>query len=189
MQLTLFQTLEDRDNPEEVESKGPFACKHENAWLGAGYYFWDADISVAHWWGRTVYGHERYMICLASAILDQTCWDLHGNESHRREFRQACEKIAKQRNVPVNQLKVANIIELLKRSESLIYKAIRALPINAEGYNLSGRSQNARLKFIQRSQYFLDLQPPVQICLVEKRALSLRNYNIVYPDFYDSPFV
>lgn len=31
---TLYQTVEDRNNPLEIESEGPFLCVRNNAWLG-----------------------------------------------------------------------------------------------------------------------------------------------------------
>ena len=43
----IFQTLEDRNNPDEVESQGPFICTN-NPWLGKGYYFWDTFLDLAH---------------------------------------------------------------------------------------------------------------------------------------------
>ena len=42
----IFQTLEDRNNPDEVESQGPFICTN-NPWLGKGYYFWDTFLDLA----------------------------------------------------------------------------------------------------------------------------------------------
>ena len=36
-----YQTLENRSNPDQIEEQGPFLCRHKNAWLGEGYYFWD----------------------------------------------------------------------------------------------------------------------------------------------------
>ena len=50
----IFQTLEDRNNPDEVESQGPFICTN-NPWLGKGYYFWDTFLDLAHWWGTKAF--------------------------------------------------------------------------------------------------------------------------------------
>lgn len=62
----IYQTLEDKDNDEEIERHGPYFCSvyeidgspkkgSKEPWLGGGYYFWDTRINDAHWWGRTVY--------------------------------------------------------------------------------------------------------------------------------------
>lgn len=32
-----------------------FCSNANNSWLGKGYYFWEAFIEVAHWWGKTHY--------------------------------------------------------------------------------------------------------------------------------------
>ena len=48
----IYQTLEDRQNYEEVEQHGPYFCSvtypngilkkgSKQPWLGSGYYFWD----------------------------------------------------------------------------------------------------------------------------------------------------
>ena len=62
----IYQTLEDRQNYEDVEEHGPYFCyaRYANGnpksgvkepWLGEGYYFWDTRIADARWWGDTVY--------------------------------------------------------------------------------------------------------------------------------------
>ena len=43
--LTGYHTVEDRDNPDEIEADGPFKCTRGDAWLGPGYYFWDSKIT------------------------------------------------------------------------------------------------------------------------------------------------
>lgn len=48
----IYQTLEDKDNDEEIERHGPYFCSvyeidgspkkgSKEPWLGGGYYFWD----------------------------------------------------------------------------------------------------------------------------------------------------
>ena len=43
MNRIIYQTVEDRGNPDYVEQHGPFICTNKNAWLGEGYYFWDTN--------------------------------------------------------------------------------------------------------------------------------------------------
>ncbi len=76
---SLFQTVEDRNNPWDIASKGPFLCSRSNAWLGEGFYFWDSFIELAHWWGNTVYG-GKYVVCKSycSNPLVET-YDLYDN--------------------------------------------------------------------------------------------------------------
>lgn len=47
MDRILYQTVEDRNNPDDVEQHGPFLCTNKMAWLGHGYYFWDTFINLA----------------------------------------------------------------------------------------------------------------------------------------------
>ena len=42
-----YQTLEDKDNLDEVELDGPFPCRHKGAWLGFGSYLWDTRVDWA----------------------------------------------------------------------------------------------------------------------------------------------
>ena len=81
----IFQTLEDRNNPDEVESQGPFICTN-NPWLGKGYYFWDTFLDLAHWWGKQVHS-GNYIIC-QTFIEDNSEYilDLVGNTQHLIEF-------------------------------------------------------------------------------------------------------
>lgn len=95
---TIYQTLEDRDNDEEVQEHGPYWCDLYEAdgkkkegikepWLGAGYYFWDTLIEDAHWWGRTIYPKKGYIVCQSQYDSHSPhLFDLVGNVSHSREF-------------------------------------------------------------------------------------------------------
>lgn len=53
----LYQTLEDRNNNKAVETNGPGYCDSKKAWLCEGYYFWEAGIETAHWWGKRTYAN------------------------------------------------------------------------------------------------------------------------------------
>ena len=53
---TIYQTLENRDNADEVERDGPFLCNRKNAWLGTGYYFGDTFVELAGGGGRATKG-------------------------------------------------------------------------------------------------------------------------------------
>lgn len=78
----IYQTLEDRNNPDEVESQGPFLCNRKDAWLGNGYYFWDSFIENAHWWGKEGARYKSYLICESSFHLNEKCFDLYDNPEH-----------------------------------------------------------------------------------------------------------
>ena len=183
--ITLLQTLEDR-NHHLVEEEGPFRCTKTHAWLGVGYYFWDTHIELGHWWGATNFSLRGYIICQAEAVLDKTCWDLHGNGRHRLELKAICDEMISKKVDGMNGLTIPNIIEFFKEKRKFAYKAIRALGTQSIGN--SHEEFILRLPFTnQKPSYlapYLDFYPPVQICLVDKKALSLINYRIVHPSHY-----
>ncbi|MFN7259907.1 MAG: hypothetical protein ACK5TU_08430 [Cyclobacteriaceae bacterium] len=183
MKITLFQTLEDRNNPEEVEEKGPFIARAATAWLGTGYYFWDTHIELGHWWGKTVYGGE-YIICRAFGDLDNTCFDLHGNGVHRLDFMEACNQIVKSKLSTMDRLLVPHVLTYIKKTTSFPYKAIRALAMVSIMRNSENSYVVVTMRYRAGNKAFFDIKPPVQVCLIEKKALSLTNYRVVYPENY-----
>jgi len=187
MDITLYQTLEDRGNPEDVEDYGPFICRRKTAWLGDGYYFWDTHIQLAHWWGKTAYGVNNYIICKAKGVLDENCWDLHGNGNHRLEYEAICDEIVKIGLSKRNSLLVADVISYVKSKGFFKFKAIRAFGIASIKPN-NPDFQPFRMYFAESGVSYLDLRPAVQICLLEKRALSLNSYMVVFPDDYNYSF-
>ena len=182
MDIDLIQTLQDFENPDEVEADGPFKCTDKSAWMGEGYYFWDTHIELGHWWGKHRLRATRYIICTAEGTLDNSCWDLHGNGRHRLEFRRICETISTRSKAEIKNLTFPNVIEFIKQHGQITYEAIRAEgvdSINIENFHL-------RLSFVPNNKAYFDVHPPVQVCLIKKKALSLRNYKIVYPVEYTS---
>ena len=178
-QKKLFQTLEDRDNPDEIESKGPFKCT-KNPWLGEGYYFWDTFIDLAHWWGKQGY-NCNYIICQSSCDYDpEMIFDLAGNTEQITDFKQYVEIL---KNTYKNEfISVSFVIEHMKKHSSFQYKAIRANPIHSTGQDTYLKSQ--RLKFTQKSISYLELIPPFQICIIDKKYIGKDNYKIIYPETY-----
>lgn len=177
---TIYQTLEDRDNDEEVQEHGPYWCDLYEAdgkkkegikepWLGAGYYFWDTLIEDAHWWGRTIYPKKGYIVCQSqydshSPLL----FDLVGNVSHSREFFECAEVIKS--NSKGQKRAFSQVLAYLKQHADFRYKAIRAQP-------------HPR-KFVSANIYFpgggkeLEKLDEVQICFFDK-SLFIAPFEIV----------
>lgn len=183
MKLILYQTLEDRNNPDYIEDNGPFICKNKTAWLGLGYYFWDAHMELGHWWGNLNFT-GGYVICKAKAVKDEYCWDLHGDGLHRIEFEDICNEMVRGDISTRDRLLVPQIIEFFKSKNKFKYNSIRALGINSIGNRLVDNNLIFRMLFKKDMKAYLDLKPPVQICLIAKTALSLQDYKIVYPNDY-----
>lgn len=183
--MQLFQTLEDRRNPEEILKQGPFKCERQSAWLGHGFYFWDSHIELGHWWGESVYQKigKEYIIttCTIDDCSDEL-WDLVGIGKHRIEFRLFAQKLEEEfKNKKVT---VPNLITYLLRYKLITYKGIRVLPEKSVKNQFHDRYTYSKLKFIDKSIATLDLIPPIQVCLFQKKCLNLHNYCIVYPDYY-----
>lgn len=183
MRLILYQTLEDRDNPDYIEDNGPFLCSRSTAWLGYGYYFWDTHEELGHWWGKLNFKH-KYVVCKARGTYDEFCWDLQGNGLHRLEFECICNELVNSGITNKESLLVPQVIEYFKKRGKFYYDSIRALGINSIRSKLNDNTVIFRMIFKKDNIAYLDLKPPVQVCLIQKKALSLQSYKIVYPKDY-----
>lgn len=178
----LYQTVEDRNNPDYIEQHGPFLCTNKTAWLGHGYYFWDTFISLAHWWGEN-YEENGYMICQSSCNGNmEFVYDLVGKPELFEEIEAIASIIKKNNNVEV--VYVPEIIEYLKRKTSFLekYKAIRVNPI------CTLPNIDFRYKFNNKNRAFIDTRPAIQFCILNKNFFNSQ-YRIVYPEAYCSDSV
>ena len=66
MIVTGYQTLEDRDNIDHVETVGPFPCSRGDAWLSNGCYLWDTNMKWAIEWGQNSFGKKGRIEMLAN---------------------------------------------------------------------------------------------------------------------------
>lgn len=178
----LYQTLENRENFDEILANGPFPCGWPNTWLGEGYYFWDSLICNAHWWGRYRFD-ESYII--TQGICDfnsELCFDLYANFDHLMQFEEICNKIStiKPEEEPIS---VTAVIEFLKNNDNFPYQAIRAnsaIQINEK--SKKNKPFIFRIPFEIGKKNYLDTRPPVQLCLLNKESLNFRDYKIIYPE-------
>jgi hypothetical protein len=190
--LKVYQTLKNKDNPKEVESEGPFDCNWSNAWLGEGFYFWEAFINSAHWWGKT-HCHNNYFICEANCTLtDTNCFDLVGDSKHMSIFSDAVEEM-KVQGIINKKTTVTRILQYLKDDIKVFkFEATRAV-----GYTSIGEKKN--IKYVKKllfevpkqnkQDHYLHYMPPIQICFYGKEAMNLNGYKIIYPDEYNNDYV
>lgn len=183
MNLTLYQTLENRDNPEEIENEGPFPCDRLDAWLGTGYYFWDSHIELAHWWGIKNPKIEEYIICSALVTKSEKLFDLLEG-AFRKQLTEAARMILEDGLATIEDLIVPDIIDYLYEEGVFNdYEAIRAYGVDSLSEEKSPDSV-LRFKFSYKTIAYLDMLPPIQLCLFKRKSLSLRNYKVVFPDYY-----
>lgn len=183
--MILYQTVEDRDNPEHIKSNAPFLCDRKDAWLGEGYYFWDTLIENAHWWGETVYKQNGYVILkFLCDSINERCFDLHGNLEHLKHFNEVADFLKKEGLVNKSTT-VAWMIQYLKQKADLDkrYDGIRVY-----GHYSKSRHKTIKMFFRQQpnSKQYLELAPPVQLCLFRNDSFNLQSGIIVYPSHYVS---
>ncbi len=184
-----YQTLEDRfeqgQHLEDLEINGPYQARRRNAWLGTGYYFWDDDILLAKNWGpRARYG--SYVICAAQLDIDESCFDLLGSGSHRRQLEEVFHDMCDDDEINNERITVAYIIEHLREMDAFPYDAIRAYGENSF-ISVSDEDYEDFVQLAIGKMARVNLHPEVQICLVNQDSLNCRNFMVVYPDEYKNP--
>jgi hypothetical protein len=183
--LTGYHTVQDRENPDFIETEGPFLCARENAWLGEGYYFWDSDIDWAHEWG--LFNKNRwkkgYVICEGTINNDPLLlWDIFGNVLHKKELEYAQKLIAESGyHENPEQILVHEIIGYLKKKGTFAYKGIRAAHLPKKTTKI--------IPFVKATEKkpkpeHMTVGERVQICVIEKTELLLRDFKIIYPEKY-----
>ena len=190
-EYTVYQTLQDKENPDEVERCGPYPCDWDNTWLGTGYYFWEAFEENAHWWGKK-HCKNKYMI--GSAIIelnDENCIDLYNNTDHMISFEKSIILMKKKKLID-DTTTVNRVLQYLRyKTDTFKYSAVRA-----EGTNSKLRDPNFifTMKFENKSTatQFLDYKPAIQICAYDLSKLNFVAWRLIYPPKYtydDSVFV
>ena len=181
----LYQTLEDRSNPDEVERHGPYRCTNSDAWLGPGYYFWYYFIDLAHWWGRTVYPVTSYMICRQTGDIDGNpeILDLYADFGMIDAVRQYVMKIKGTYNQ--NSIIVKTVLEHMRKIGILDdYKAIRIEGNNSTNQDYLLTEQRLKFKSGNRQSVYFDMVPPVQVCVYDKSVLN-EDFKVIFPDEYN----
>lgn len=178
----LYQTIEDQENPDYIESNGAFWCDDTNAWLGCGYYFWENYIENAHWWGRTRYSNSGYVICKSSYLNDpSTCFDLVDNYEHIKTLRDTIEELKKQGYYNDNKTTIYRIIEFLKEMNLFEYKAARISIPNSRNKK---SANDLHIPVGPNTMLCYDLAPQVQVYFYDKTLISVGGYSIIYPEKY-----
>lgn len=85
----MYHTQEQRT----VKLTAPVLCTKDNAWLGAGYYFWAEEVDAIHWGHNSKRRTGRFEIYVADIICDDVL-DTVFNEEHYNFWRKQIEKVA-----------------------------------------------------------------------------------------------
>ncbi len=80
-------------NAKQIEKRGyPIAFSEhnpdskKNPFLGSGYYFWDYNKGMAHYWGKQHYHNSYYIFEASIPYNDSIILDLVGNRQHMEWF-------------------------------------------------------------------------------------------------------
>ncbi|WP_423862258.1 hypothetical protein [Alloprevotella tannerae] len=172
----IYQTLEHRNNNEEIEANGPYFCSlrddkgektgAKTPWLGEGYYFWDTRVEHARWWGKTIYENKGkgYVICETTYDAhSDLLYDLLGDLEIFDEFVKLAQEVKAINNKKVS---FALVLKYLKEHTdfSCTYKAIRvwAAPDHFKSSNIC----------FPKSGIYLAQIGKVQICFFDKTLLK-----------------
>lgn len=173
---TVYQTLENRNNSDEVLNHGPYDCTKANAWLHSGYYFWEEFIDPAHYWG-VKWNRNRYIITKGQClILEEDLFDLVGNMHHIKEFKETYEYMLNELKIVDDNTTVAHVIDYLKREEVFDYIASRANTTEAFRNNY----KIFDLKFSTAHSTSLIMNPAVQICIYDLERAYFDNFEIIF---------
>ena len=187
---TVYQTLEDRGNPDYVEQNGPFKCDRNNAWLGDGYYFWDSFIENAHWWGSEGASYSNgYMICKSTYLLDEEkCFNLIDNAIHFKMYNDTKQLMKDKGLYKENSTTVARIIEHIKNTLKIFkYDGIRVYGINSKSF--SSPYSNRTIFDKKHNTKYLDSLPAIQICFYTTKSLNLKGFKLIHPPEYTDDYL
>jgi len=187
MRKKIFQTLEDRGNPIEIEKCGPYRCTWKNTWLGHGHYFWDTFVENAHFWGSQRRFKGRYVICEATFEYSlDTCFDLVGTTEHIEDFRKSHDLLCEKLNT--SKITVVRVLEFMKQTNTFKYHATRAWGMQTKSISKNKyRVMFELLKNSKRPQY-LDTKPAIQISIYNLDAVNFNGVSIIHPDHYISGY-
>lgn len=179
MDVDIYQTLENRDNYEEIVRHGPYFCSiyeedgsikkgTKEPWLGEGYYFWDTRKEDALWWGEIIYYRKYKGFVICHTTYDQyspLLFDLVGNLVHISDF-ERCVLFIMDRDKK-RKVSVPYVLDRLKESETFKFKAVRAWP-----RTLSDNHGTHSKVFFPGNKAFIEGLEKVQLCFFDKTLLD-----------------
>lgn len=176
----LYQTLEDCDNVDYVEANGPFPGNVRNPWLGKGYYYWDTFVNSAHFWGRVSYLNavKRYLIAQSEVSLPSDKVlnllepkDLTLFSAWRDEYAQT---------FPNSKVTIERV---LTHAEDIMGTKFPYIAIRAE-FRECVNIRDFQDRIYPNGKAYLDLKPPIQICIKDKNVIGKNNFKVIYPECY-----
>lgn len=182
MVVEVFQTLEDKDNIDEVELDGPFFCHKKGAWLGFGCYLWDTRMEWAIDWGNFAYTKYNMDFIIGRTWVDisRDCFDLFGNVKHQSDFQEIIKVMIESKKIKHDEeFIVANVIEFMKKMNLFAFKSIRAADMrNVKKYYFRVD------KITGTTREYMVINQRVQICVINKKDVISHPFRVIYPEKY-----
>ncbi len=151
---------------QEIEQKGAFLSTHleenlnQHKFLGSGYYFWDNNLNMAHYYGQENYKRKYYIFEAELNLIDDYFLDLAGNRIDMIYFQEIMSKL-QEIDESTKDWTLVQFIEFLKSKNEFPYRAIRAVNTVTNPKKV--------MKFVQGRDDFINLNPIFIVCLLDKK--------------------
>lgn len=176
----LYQTLEDCNNVDYVEANGPFLGNVRDRWLGAGYYYWDTFINSAHFWGGISYLNSGKDYLIAQSIVSLPSDRVLNliEPSDLTKFAAWRDEYA--RTFPGSKVTVEKV---LTHAENVMGDGFPYIAIRADFRDcINIREFQDRIS--PNGKAYMDLKPPIQICIKDRSVIGKDNFKVIYPECY-----
>lgn len=176
---TIYQSKSNDKKYEPNRNEVMHSCNE--SWAGDGYYFWDSHIKLAQWWGKKYY-KNKYLIAQANINIDIKCFDIHNSYQNQITIAQLWIKL--KGKIPSGNANLPSFFQFL-RDIGIFgeYDAIRFCITNSVGKSRSSKVGRKRINVKEHEtkiDQYLDLIPPIQICLFTEKSLGINNYKIIF---------
>lgn len=122
--------------------------------------------------------------------MKNNCFDIHGNGFHRLQFEETLNGLTENQVDNEQEITVSRVLAFMKKMPEWKFASIRVLGMNSfKRWSDKRRLYWDEVKFTIGRKPFLDLYPPVQICVISKKDCNLKQWKIVHPDKYVEQFI
>lgn len=150
-------------------------------YLGAGYYFWDDNIEMAHIWGKAQYKNNYFIVEGDLKYDDEKIFDLVGNRRHISYFAEILEKF-KEKNYNRDNWEIGKFIEFLKDLERNDERYMGIFPFKViKAIDNSWRNKQKSFKFVKNKKGYIYLDPRIMLCFIEKEEVNFYNRKVIEP--------